>query len=109
MTTVTTRRPWVASKRDRVRDALIFLAIVALTAVIVLFTGFSGKLGSLIVFVFLYAIASSALGFKLYGKRALSDALAKTLIATGAFITLVPIASIVGTVIAKGYKGITSI
>lgn len=106
MTQITPRRPWVASKRDRLRDAIIFILIVALTAAIVLFTGFSGKLGSLVVFVFLYAIASAALGFKLYGKRALSDAIAKTLIATGAFITLVPIASIVGTVIAKGYKGI---
>lgn len=107
MTTIAPRRPWVSTPRDRIRDAVIFIAIIAATLAIVEFTAFSGKLGYVIVFIFLYGTTTAIQGFLKYGRRAISESIAKTAIAFGAFITLVPIASIVATVIAKGYKGIS--
>ena len=107
MTTIVPRRPWVASTRDRIRDGAVFFAAIVATYCVVAITPLKGKLAYALIFVAVYAFATALLGARLYGKRAISDALARTAIASGAFITLIPIASILGTVISKGYKGIS--
>ncbi len=106
MSTVKPTRPWVASKQDRLRDALIFVGAIVFTYLLVEVTPLKGKLAYFIVFFFSLMIANGFTGGLRFGFPAAKDAIIKTLVAFGAVVTVIPIASILGTVISKGYKGI---
>jgi phosphate transport system permease protein len=105
--TIQPRKPWVATTGQRLRDALIVILVIVATYAIVAITPLKGKLAYFTLFIILFAMSNAVVGFLTHGKRAIADALAKTAIATGAIITLFPIASILATVVAKGYKGIS--
>ena len=107
MSAVKPTRPWVASKADRVRDGLVFLSAVLATYLLVQFTAFNGKLAYFTLFFIILTIANGVAGGVRYGFAAAKDAAVKTLVGFGAVITVIPIASILATVISKGYKGIT--
>jgi len=98
--------PWKASPKDRVKEAVIFLATIATTCLVVLFTPLAGKLGLFVTFFFLYALAEATFSFKKYGSMSAKDSAIKVVMACGAVLTVIPILSIVITVINKGYKGI---
>lgn len=106
MSTVKPTAPWKASKRDRLRDALIFLAAAFFTYGVVDLTPLKGKLAYFLLFFISYAIATATLSFFKYGKMTAKDAAVKVLIAAGALLTVLPIVSILATIIQKGYKGI---
>ncbi len=106
MSDVKPTAPWKASKRDRIRDAVIFLATALFTYVVVDVTPMKGKLAYFFLFFFSYAIATGALSFFKYGYMSAKDSAVKVVIAAGGIITLIPIVSILTTIIQKGYKGI---
>lgn len=106
MTTVKPTRPWVATPKDRLRDALIFFGSMAFTHGAVVLSPLNGKLAYFFLFFFVYATATAILALTKSGSMAAKDAIAKVVIACGAVITIIPIASILFTVISKGYKGI---
>jgi phosphate transport system permease protein len=106
MSTVKPTAPWKASKRDRLRDALIFLATALFTFVVVEATPLKGKLAYFFLFIISYSIATAALSFFKYGATTAKDSAIKVVIAGGALLTVLPIASILATIIQKGYKGI---
>jgi len=106
MIEATPKSPWKASYDDRLREALIFLFAVVSSFLLVAFTGLSGKLGYFLTFFFLYAGATGIRSFIKFGYATAKDSAIKVFIACGALLTLLPIASILGTVISKGYKGI---
>ena len=106
MSTVKPMRPWVASPRDRIRDAFIFLGAVAFTYGTVALTPLAGKLAYFVLFFITYAAATAILAFTQSGYMAAKDAAAKVFITGGAVVTIIPIASILFTIISKGYKGI---
>ena len=106
MSTVQPTRPWVASKKDRLRDALILVGSLLFTYFLVEVTPLKGKLAYFIVFFLSLMIANGATSGLRFGLPAAKDAVVKTLVAFGAVVTVIPIASILGTVISKGYKGI---
>jgi phosphate transport system permease protein len=83
-----------------------FFGSIALTFALVDQTGFEGKLAYFILFFVVYAVATSAFSFYKFGSATAKDSAIKVFIACGALLTLIPIASILGTVISKGYKGI---
>lgn len=106
MSTVKPTRPWVASKKDRIREALVFIGAALFTFGIVEVTPMKGKLAYFVIFfISLMAANGATSGFR-FGIPAAKDAIVKTLVAVGAVITVIPIASILATVISKGYKGI---
>lgn len=106
MSTVKPTRPWVASKKDRLREALIFISAAIFTVGLVEFTPLKGKLAYFVVFFISLMVANGLTGGVRFGLPAAKDAIVKTLVAFGAVVTVIPILSILATVISKGYKGI---
>ncbi|MEO0010873.1 MAG: hypothetical protein RIQ39_462 [Actinomycetota bacterium] len=106
MSTVKPMAPWKASKRDRLRDALIFLATAVFTFAVVEVTELKGKLAYFALFLISYSVATAALSFFKYGATTAKDSAVKVIIAGGALLTVLPIFSILATIIQKGYKGI---
>ena len=106
MSTVKPQKPWVASRSDRVRDASIFLGSVVFSYLFVGFTPMNGKLAYFSVFFITLTAANGISGFVRYGLASAKDGALKTLVGFGAVVTIIPIASILATVIKNGYKGI---
>jgi phosphate transport system permease protein len=106
MTTVKPTKPWVASTSDRLRDGAIFLAALLASFALVEFTELKGKLAYFVTFFLILTIANGLNGFLRYGWASAKDGALKTLVGFGALLTVMPIASILATVISKGYKGL---
>ncbi len=106
MSSVKPTKPWVASPRDRFRDGLIFVGALAASFAIVEATPLKGKLAYFFTFFIILTTANGVSGLLRYGLPAAKDAALKTLVGLGALLTVMPIASILATVISKGYKGI---
>ncbi len=106
MTTVKPIKPWVASTSDRLRDGAIFLAALLASFALVEFTELKGKLAYFVTFFLILTIANGLNGFLRYGWASAKDGALKTLVGFGALLTVMPIASILATVISKGYKGL---
>lgn len=106
MTEILPRKPWVASNRDRFNDAAIFLLSIAASFAIVQITPARGKLALVLLFALIYSAFTAVASYLKFGRRAAADALVKTIIGLLAFVTVMPIGSILATVVIKGYKGI---
>jgi phosphate transport system permease protein len=108
MTTIPTPiKPWKATKRERAKDLGIFGLSLLSSYLIVVVTAMKGKLALFVVFFIVYmALTASIKGFQL-GSAAAKDALVNSLVAFGAIVTVIPIASILFTVAQKGLPGIS--
>jgi phosphate transport system permease protein len=106
MSTVKPTAPWKASNQDRLRDMVIFLGTALFTYGAVEVTPLKGRLAYFILFFISYAVATGALSYFKYGKMTAKDSALKVFIAAGALLTVLPIFSILATIIQKGYKGI---
>jgi phosphate transport system permease protein len=106
MTTVKPKSPWKASRMDRLREAAVFIFAIAFSFALVAFTGLSGKLGYFVAFFFVYAAATGIRSYLKFGMAVAKDSAIKVFIACGALLTIIPIVSILATIISKGYKGI---
>ena len=108
MTTIPTPiKPWKATKQERAKDVGIFVLSLLSSYLIVAATAMKGKLALFVVFFLVYmALTASIKGFQL-GSAAAKDALVNSLVAFGAIVTVIPIASILFTVAQKGLPGIS--
>jgi phosphate transport system permease protein len=106
VSSVKPKSPWKASPKDRAKEAAIFLGTIAATCLVVLFSPLSGKLGLFVAFFFLYALAEATSSYIKFGAMTAKDSAIKVLMACGAVLTVIPIISILGTVVVKGYRGI---
>ena len=108
MSTVTAKptKPWAASRADRVRDIGILLGAVLASYLTVAITPMKGKLAYFATFFFFYMIATAGYKLVIRGTQAAKDALVSSIVAVGAVATLIPIISILATVISKGVKGL---
>lgn len=106
MSTVKPIAPWKATKRDRIRDTLILIGTAIFTHGFVEITPMNGKLAYFSVFLTSYAIATGVLSLVKYGAMTAKDSAVKVAIAGGAILTVLPIGSILFTIVQKGYKGI---
>ena len=108
MTTIEVKptRPWAASRADRIRDLAILLGAMFASYLFVAATPMKGKLAYFFTFFFFYMIATA--GYKLVtrGQMAAKDALVSSVVSIGAVATLIPIISILATVVSKGVKGL---
>ncbi len=108
MTTIPTPiKPWKATKRERIIDLSIFVLALLSSYLIVAVTEMKGKLALFVVFFLAYMLFTSSIkGFQL-GSAAAKDAVVNSLVAFGAIVTVIPIASILFTVVQKGLPGIS--
>lgn len=108
MTTIPTpKKPWAASPKDRLRDLLILIGAVAFTYYFVELTPMNGKLAYFTVFFIVYATFTGGYQAITRGSASAKDAIVSSIVVVGAVATLIPIGSILATVISKGYKGIS--
>ena len=105
-TTVQPMKPWKASKKDRLVDISIFLASLFASYGVVEITPMKGKLALFAVFFIVYMILTATLKGIQRGSAAAKDALVNSVVAIGAIVTVIPIASILFTVLQKGLPGI---
>jgi phosphate transport system permease protein len=100
-------KPWKATKRERLIDVSIFILALLSSYLIVAATEMKGKLALFVVFFVAYMLFTASLkGFQL-GSAAAKDAIVNSLVAFGAIVTVIPIASILFTVVQKGLPGIS--
>ena len=106
-TTPTPMKPWKATKKERATDISIFFLALLSSYAVVAVTPMKGKLAIFVVFFLVYMVMTSSIkGFQL-GSAAAKDALVNSLVAFGAIVTVIPIASILFTVVQKGLPGIS--
>jgi phosphate transport system permease protein len=98
--------PWKATKSEQFMDFSIFALSVAISFGLVQFTGFEGKLALISLFFLVYAILTAALNYTRFGSMTAKDSAMKVFVSFGALLTVLPIASILGTILVKGLPGI---
>ncbi|CAB4586512.1 unannotated protein [freshwater metagenome] len=99
-------KPWKASPKDHLIDFGVFLLAAIVDFLVVSVTPMKGKLAYFFVFFATYLAFTTIRQFILRGSASAKDAFVSSLVAFGAFVTLLPIVSILVTVINKGSKGI---
>ena len=99
-------KPWKASSRERVRDIAIFAIALAASYLVVAATPMKGKLAYFGVFFLAYALLTSVFKATVRGSAAAKDALVNSLVAIGAIVTVIPVVSILATLLKKGLPGI---
>lgn len=102
----TPQKPWQPTAKDRAEDTLLVLAAFGLAGASVKLTGFNGKLGFFISLFFALLILNFGLHYLKRGSAAAKDSLLKVVTIMAIVLTLIPIVSIIGTVVVRGYKGL---
>jgi len=98
--------PWATTLQQRLATGSLIAASLVLAAIAVEFTGLSGKLGFAAAFFFFSTLLIFVQQFRLRDLPAAKDSLLSSFASLGIVLTLIPIVSIVSTVVLKGYKGI---
>jgi phosphate transport system permease protein len=99
-------KPWAKSASDRVRDLVFALLSISITYLIVAATPMKGKLAYAFLLFISYAAITGGYSYVTRGTPAAKDAIIKSVVAIGAVFTVLPIASIIFTVLKKGLPGI---
>lgn len=99
-------KPWAASRADRIRDLAILASAILASYLFVAATPMKGKLAYFFTFFFFYMIATSGYKLATRGSMAAKDAMVSSVVSIGAVATLIPIVSILATVVSKGIKGL---
>lgn len=102
----TPRKPWQPTAFDRLEDFLIVVAAFGLAGASVKFTGLNGKLGFFVSLFFALLILNFGFHYLKRGSAAAKDSLLKVFAIMAIVLTLIPIISIIATVVSKGYKGL---
>lgn len=105
-TTAVPTKPWAKSSKDRVRDFSFALLSVLATYLIVAATPMKGKLAYAFLLFVTYAAITGVYSYLKRGAPAAKDAVIKSFVAIGAVLTVLPIASIIFTVLKNGLPGI---
>lgn len=100
-------KPWAISPVDRLRNLGFFLFSILFSYAFVAVTPMKGKLAYAFIFFIAYLVSTSSYSLVKRGIPAAKDSLIKATVALGAVVTLIPITSIIGTVISKGLPGIS--
>jgi phosphate transport system permease protein len=99
-------KPWAKSPKDRVREICILALAIGFSYLFVEQTLMKGKLAYAFVFFASYGFLVSGYSFMTRGVAAAKDSFVKTLVALGAVIAVIPIFSIIFTVLKNGLPGI---
>jgi len=99
-------KPWAKRPQDRLIGLGFLLAAIVFSYFFVGFTEMKGKLAYGFVFFVAYGLFTSTFSFMNRGPQAAKDTFVSTLVSLGAVLTVIPIASILVTVIQKGAPGL---
>ena len=105
-TTAVPTKPWAKSPRDRIRDFSFAILAIAFSYAFVGVTAMKGKLAYAAILIIAYALITGVFAFVTRGGPAAKDAVIKSFVAIGAILTVLPIASIIFTVLKNGLPGI---
>lgn len=99
-------KPWEVTIKQRTATGSLIVLAVFLASAAVKLTGLNGKLGFAVSFFFFATALIFVQQLRLRDLQAAKDALLSSFAMLGIVLTLIPIVSIVSTVVIKGYKGI---
>ena len=100
------QKPWGTSIAQRLATAGILALAAVLAGAAIEFTGLSGKLGFAAAYFFFASLLIFVQQLRLRDLAAAKDSLLSSFAFLAITMTLIPIVSIVATVVLKGYKGI---
>ena len=100
------QKPWGTSIAQRMATAGILVLAGVLAGAAIEFTGLSGKLGFAAAYFFFASLLIFLQQLRLRDLAAAKDSLLSSFAFLAMTLTLIPIVSIVMTVVLKGYKGI---
>jgi phosphate transport system permease protein len=108
LTTVTIKpgTPWEPTAKERGQKALNLLIAVGISLVLLFVTGLNGKLGWVAAFFFSYVSVSFIAEYRRAGKPAAQDSLLTSISRFAIFLAIIPIVSILATVVSKGWRGL---
>ncbi len=98
--------PWEPTAKERGQKALNLLISVAISLVLLFATGLNGKLGWVAAFFFSYVSVSFIAEYRRAGKPAAQDSLLTSISRFAIFLAIIPIVSILATVVSKGWRGL---
>ncbi len=98
--------PWEPTAKERGQKALNLLIAVAISLVLLFVTGLNGKLGWVAAFFFSYVSVSFIAEYRRAGKPAAQDSLLTSISRFAIFLAIIPIVSILATVVSKGWRGL---
>jgi phosphate transport system permease protein len=106
LTIPTPQTPWAISIKQRLNTWGLIALSALLAGVVVKTTGLNGKLGFAASFFFISTLLIFIQKFRSKDLAAAKDSLLSSFATLAIVLTLIPIISIVSTVVLKGYKGI---
>ena len=105
-TTLKPGRPWEPTAKERGQKLLNFLISVALSYVLLFTTGLNGKLGWVIAFFISFLSVTFIAEYRRAGIPAAQDSLLTSVSRFAIFLAIIPIVSILLTVVSKGWRGL---
>ena len=99
-------KPWEKSPQDRILGLIFLVAAIGFSYFFVAATEMKGKLAYAFIFFVAYGVITSTHSFIIRGPQAAKDSFISTLVSLGAVVTVIPIASILSTVVQKGVPGL---
>jgi len=98
-------KPWEPTARERTLKVLNFFISLALSVVLLFTTGLNGKLGWFVGFFLSWTIVNFIAEYRRAGKPAAQDSLLTSVSRFAITLAVIPIISILTTVVAKGWRG----
>ena len=99
-------KPWAKTPQDRILGVAFLLAAIVFSYFFVAATEMKGKLAYAFIFFVAYGVITSTYSFITRGPQAAKDSFVSTLVSLGAIVTVIPIASIIFTVVKEGVPGL---
>lgn len=99
-------KPWETTTKQRAATGALLALAVVLSTLTIITTGLDGKLGFAVSFFFFASTLIFIQQLRLRDIAAAKDSLLSSFTVLGIILTVIPIVSIISTVVAKGYKGI---
>ena len=100
-------KPWVATPKQRLATALIYIAAAAISFVLVQVTPMKGMLAYFAIFFFASIIIDFSISYAQRGIASAKDAVARGFVSVGMTIAIFPIISILLEVLKRGVKGLS--
>ncbi|MEY2815289.1 MAG: hypothetical protein RIS05_1037 [Actinomycetota bacterium] len=98
--------PWEPTLKEKRGKFLVFVAALLASIALLFGTGLNGKLGWVIGFFLSFTVISFAYEYRRAGKPAAQDSLLTSISRFAIFLAVVPIVSIIVTVVVKGWRGL---
>ena len=98
-------KPWEPTTRERGLKVLNFFISLALSVGLLFTSGLNGKLGWFVAFFFSWTVVSFIAEYRRAGKPAAQDSLLTSLSRFAITLAVIPIVSILATVVVKGWRG----